>query len=193
MPIVRGRVAPAQPRSPPRGRRPPGRASRWLWRTRGVGRCTRDVKLPGQPQRAHFFAWYTPVRAASPPQVAHPVNSGSTGAKLHVLAGHEKVVAGAAFGPDGKLVVTASWDATARIWDAETGHTRIILSGHTDLLRSAEFSPDSRMVITASWDDTARVWDATTGELIRTLNGLRSNVNSAGFSPDGHAGSRRRH
>ena len=41
-----------------------------------VGRCTRDVKLPGQPQRAHFFAWYTPVRAASPPQVAHPVNSG---------------------------------------------------------------------------------------------------------------------
>ena len=41
-----------------------------------VGRCTRDVKLPGQPQRAHFFALYTPVRAASPPQVAHPVNSG---------------------------------------------------------------------------------------------------------------------
>src|SRR5215467_4018831 len=41
-----------------------------------VGRCTRDVKLPGKPQQAHFFAWYTPVRAASPPQVAHPVNSG---------------------------------------------------------------------------------------------------------------------
>src|SRR5215468_10136132 len=41
-----------------------------------VGRCTQDVKLPDQPQRAHFFAWYTPVRAASPPQVAHPVNSG---------------------------------------------------------------------------------------------------------------------
>jgi len=42
----------------------------------GSDRCTRDVKFPGQPQRAHFFAWYTPVRAASPPQVAHPVNSG---------------------------------------------------------------------------------------------------------------------
>ena len=67
----------ADRRSPPHGRRPPGRSSRWLWRTRGqVGRCTRDAKLPGQPQRAHFFAWYTPVRAASPPHVAHPVNSG---------------------------------------------------------------------------------------------------------------------
>ena len=43
----------------------------------GVGRCTRDVKLLGKPQQAHFFAWYTPVRAALPPQVAHPVNSGS--------------------------------------------------------------------------------------------------------------------
>ena len=41
-----------------------------------VGRCTRDVKLPGKLQQAHFLAWYTPVRAASPPQVAHPVNSG---------------------------------------------------------------------------------------------------------------------
>ena len=30
----------------------------------------------GKPQQAHFFAWYTPVRAALPPQVAHPVNSG---------------------------------------------------------------------------------------------------------------------
>lgn len=30
----------------------------------------------GKPQQAHFFAWYTPVRAASPPQAAHPVNLG---------------------------------------------------------------------------------------------------------------------
>src|SRR5262249_2470477 len=36
-----------------------------------VGRCTRGVKLPGKPQQAPFFAWSTPVRAASPPQVAH--------------------------------------------------------------------------------------------------------------------------
>jgi hypothetical protein len=29
------------------------------------------AKLPGRPQRAHFFFLYTAVRAAAPPQVAH--------------------------------------------------------------------------------------------------------------------------
>ena len=27
----------------------------------------------------------------------------------------------AAFSPDGKHIVTASWDKTTRVWDAETG------------------------------------------------------------------------
>ena len=46
-------------------------AHTWPGRTLHAGR-----QITGQPQRAHFFTWYTPVRAASPPQVAHPVNSG---------------------------------------------------------------------------------------------------------------------
>ena len=38
-----------------------------------------------------------------------------------VLKGHEDSVASAAFSPDGKRIVTASADNTARLWDAETG------------------------------------------------------------------------
>src|SRR5262245_24034085 len=37
------------------------------------------------------------------------------------LDGHSMRVAIAAFSGDGKLVVTASWDSTARVWDAESG------------------------------------------------------------------------
>src|SRR5262249_52048856 len=34
---------------------------------------------------------------------------------------HSNVVASAQFSPDGKRIVTGSWDNSARVWDAQTG------------------------------------------------------------------------
>jgi len=34
---------------------------------------------------------------------------------------HQREVDAVAFSPDGKSVLTGSWDNTARIWDAATG------------------------------------------------------------------------
>jgi WD40 repeat protein len=39
-------------------------------------------------------------------------------------------VTSAAFSPDGKRIVTASWDKTARIWDAATAKEIAVLRGH---------------------------------------------------------------
>ncbi|MGD0480411.1 MAG: hypothetical protein ABSA42_09590 [Terracidiphilus sp.] len=73
----------------------------------------------------------------------------------------------AAFSPDGKRVVTASWDKTARIWDVESGRLLATLSGHTNLVVDAEFSPDGRRIVTASADGTAKVYIANFGELLK--------------------------
>ena len=40
----------------------------------------------------------------------------------------------AAFSADGKRVVTASDDKTARIWDAESGKEIAVLKGHDQLV-----------------------------------------------------------
>ena len=82
----------------------------------------------------------------------------------------------AAFSGDGKRVVTASLDKTARIWDAESGKEIAVLKGHYgDRVLSAAFSGDGKRVVTASLDKTARIWDVTWAMLIRD-DALRERV-----------------
>ena len=90
---------------------------------------------------------------------------------MRTLSGHTAPVSSAAYSPDGKQIVTASWDQTARIWDAATGQEVRTLSGHTDAVNSAAYSPDGQPIVTASDDGTARIWDAATGRKLRTLSG----------------------
>ena len=74
------------------------------------------------------------------------------------------VVTSAAFSPDGSRIVTASWDKTARIWDAATAKEIAVLRGHDDSVYSAAFSPDGSRIVTASEDKTARIWDAASAQ-----------------------------
>ena len=62
----------------------------------------------------------------------------------------------AQFSPDGQRVVTASWDKTARLWDAATGKEIGEPMKHEGTVDSAQFSPDGQRVVTASEDNTAR-------------------------------------
>jgi WD40 repeat protein len=60
--------------------------------------------------------------------------------------------------PDGRRIITASWDKTARLWDPESGkQIGEPLTGHTDRVWSAAFSPDGKRIVTASFDQTARL------------------------------------
>ena len=57
----------------------------------------------------------------------------------------------AAFSPDGKRIVTASEDKTARVWDAASGKPiGEPLKGHEAVVCSAAFSPDGKRIVTAS-------------------------------------------
>ena len=102
-----------------------------------------------------------------------------------VLAGHGGRVVSAAYSPDGMRIVTASYDKTARIWDARTGRELAVLSGHEGSVETAAYSPDGAHVVTASDDKTARIWDASTGAQLAVVAGHGDIVDSAAYSPDG--------
>jgi WD40 repeat protein len=108
-----------------------------------------------------------------------------TGPLEHLVLHHRAPVYMAAYSTDGKRIVTASQDDTAREWDAQTGQLLATLSGHTGTVDDAAFSPDATRIVTASEDSTARVWDAGSGNLLATLTGHTGEVRKASFSPDG--------
>ncbi|MGH8660701.1 MAG: beta-propeller domain-containing protein, partial [Burkholderiales bacterium] len=103
----------------------------------------------------------------------------------HVLPGHTEGVNKVRFSPQGTLVVTASRDHTARLWNTATGKLMVTLQGHASQVYSAEFSPDGKRVVTASSDKTARIWDVETEKTAVTLQGHEGDVYQASFSSDG--------
>ncbi|HEY5891906.1 MAG TPA: hypothetical protein VIT91_01630 [Chthoniobacterales bacterium] len=98
---------------------------------------------------------------------------------------HEDSVNSASFSADGSRIATASWDRTARIWDAASGRPIGEPLRHEGPVNSVSFSADGSRIVTASWDKTARVWDAASGKPIGEPLRHEGPVYSASFSADG--------
>ncbi len=54
---------------------------------------------------------------------------------------HTGSVRSAAFSPDGERIVTASYDNTAKVWDAATGDELLTLSGHSAVRQRRRLQP----------------------------------------------------
>jgi WD40 repeat protein len=87
------------------------------------------------------------------------------------------------FSPDGQMIVTASSDSKARLWNL-SGKLLSELKGHKGWVSYAAFSPDGKTVGTASLDSTGRLWDLDGNEL-GVLRGHTGSVGYIAFSPDG--------
>ncbi len=106
-------------------------------------------------------------------------------ALLRMFSGHTGSVSSVAFSPDGKLMLTGSWDCTARLWETSSGRQVGVFECHTGSVNCVAFSPDGKLVLTGSGDKTARLWETSSGRQVGVLEGHTGSVSSVAFSPDG--------
>ena len=88
---------------------------------------------------------------------------------LVTLTGHKEGVAGVTWLDSATEVVSASWDHTIRIWDAEMQSLKTELVGNKAFFDVA-YSPEKKMLLTAASERTIRLYDprSTEGLIVKS-------------------------
>ena len=105
--------------------------------------------------------------------------------ELILPVGHKNKIDAVSYSPDGKLILSASWDNTVKLWDAETGVLLRNIEAHREEVSDAQFSPDGSLFFTLSWDQSIKLWETVSGKLIHNFFTEGDAVTGASFSPDG--------
>lgn len=89
-----------------------------------------------------------------------------TGDRLSHWHAHKNTVLALAFSPDGKWLVTGSWDCDLNVWDMTSAQPtpRLVqtLHGHETPIMAAAFSQDSKTLVTTGQDKILKFWQVPT-------------------------------
>lgn len=118
-----------------------------------------------------------------------------------VLKSHVLPLTNVAFNKSGSLLLTGSYDRTAKIWpvvemygnkhtatptkNIPVGENKDVVSleGHTNVVYCLAFNnPFGDKVATGSFDKTAKIWKTNNGQCLQTLRGHQGEVVCLGFN-----------
>ncbi len=146
-------------------------------------------------QVMHLFLPWPDYNSVTPsPNGRYLAFSGSEPARLWDLdtAGpvgqgmpHPNGSIGAAFSPDGRLLLTFSHDRSARIWFVPSGQPASPPLAHQRNLVQGLFTPDGSHIMTAQWDGLVRVLRVPRGNLRNHRVRIPGAAVNARLGPDG--------
>jgi WD40 repeat protein len=109
-----------------------------------------------------------------------------------LLRGHEWVVYGVAWQPDGSVLASAGLDHAIRLWDAATGSCLEVICDldHPDtLFWGVAWSPDGKLLAGATFSRGVLLWEVTAGSGRWIGRELPIWFRRVAFSPDGPSSS----
>jgi len=101
------------------------------------------------------------------------------------LVGHGGMIRAVDLSPDGRRVLTGSFDFSAILWDFEDQQQIARLDAHEGPVTSVSFIGDGSRALTTSDDMTVIVWDMKTLKPLHRLKGHKHKVMTAAASFDG--------
>jgi WD40 repeat protein len=121
----------------------------------------------------------------------------ATGKEIRQFKGHAKDVRRVAISPDGKQLLSGSFDGTMRLWDLGTGKELKRFDGPGNFVEAVAFTPDGKRgicsygprIVEAVYDDdprcSLRLWDLTSGKELKQFKGHTGPVLSLAVSGNG--------
>ncbi|KAG2343322.1 WD40 repeat-like protein [Suillus weaverae] len=107
----------------------------------------------------------------------------ATWQQITILEGHAVVYA-ITLSRNERLLASASWDNTARLWNLDTNLPIGPLLQHKSPVECAAFSTDEKMLVTGGYDEDVYAWDIHT--ILKTADldlPIGTNIVSANISP----------
>jgi len=95
------------------------------------------------------------------------------------------LIAAIAVFPDGRRMVTASYDKTLCLWDLENGALMKKMEGHRGGVEAVAVSGDGKLTASGDLDGELLAWHGDTGRsLTQAIRGHSERITSLCFSPD---------
>jgi WD40 repeat protein/tRNA A-37 threonylcarbamoyl transferase component Bud32 len=107
------------------------------------------------------------------------------GSPPRVVQAHDDLVSCLAFSQAGDMLISGSFDGTARLIDPLTRTVVRAYEGHNAELTGLAWGPRETVFATAGADFTVRVWETRTGQERATLRGHEAEVTGLAFSGGG--------